>query len=617
MKSSDSSGGSSEAAAKSAAPSGKPEKKEIVFHGIAASPGIAIGTVLLIGSHICHEATPAEDRQVDPEDVEKEVSRFLRALDKTRCDIIELQKRIQSTLEEREASIFDAHLLIVDDKMLMQEVTEAIRRKCKTAETAFSQTIQRYITAISAMQDQYLKERADDVKDVASRIVSNLRGQERPVLDHLPGQRVIIAKDLTPSDTALLDRENVQAFAIESGSRTSHTAILARSMKIPAVVGMQNIFEKLQNGDLVVVDGFVGTVIINPKEQTLDLYALKETRKEKFYADLLKESRLRPETVDGYSVQLAANIENVEDIEDAQRYGAAGIGLFRTEYLFINASKLPSEEKQHAIYSKAAQAMQGQPLVIRTLDLGGDKLSDLVASFHEPNPFLGLRAIRLCLDKQHIIRTQIRAILRASALGQIRLMFPMVTCVDEVDKLLEIVEDIRKDLKKSRIPFDENMEIGIMIEIPSAALTADILAKKVDFFSIGTNDLVQYTLAVDRGNEKVAYLYRPSHPAILELIKRIVDSAKANAIWVSVCGEMAGDPRFAPLLVGLGVHELSMSPIALGPIRRIVRRLKMHDAEQMAAKAMACESAEAALELSEALLYRVAPDIVSMAIKGV
>jgi len=616
MKSSESSGGPSEAAAKGAAPA-KPEKKEIVFHGIAASPGIAIGTVLLIGGHVSYETAPAEDRQVAPEETEREVSRFLRALDKTRCDIIELQKRIQSTLEEREASIFDAHLLIVDDKMLMQEVVEAIRRKCKPAEAAFSQIIQRYIVAISAMQDQYLKERADDVKDVASRIVSNLRGMERPVLDHLPGQRIIIAKDLTPSDTALLDRENVQAFAIESGSRTSHTAILARSMKIPAVVGMQNIFEKLQSGDLVIVDGFLGTVIINPKEQTLELYALKETRKEKFYAELLKESRLRPETVDGYSVQLAANIESVEDIEDAKRYGAAGIGLFRTEYLFINASKLPSEEKQFAVYAKAAESMQGQPIVIRTLDLGGDKLSDLVASFHEPNPFLGLRAIRLCLDKQHIIRTQIRAILRASSLGQIRLMFPMVTCSDEVDKLLEIVEDVRKDLRKSHIPFDESMEIGIMVEIPSAALAAEVLAKKVDFFSIGTNDLVQYTLAVDRGNEKVAYLYRPSHPAILELIKRTVDAAKANAIWVSVCGEMAGDPKFAPLLIGLGVHELSMSPISLGPLRRIIRRLKMHDAEQVAAKAMACETAEAALELSEALLYRVAPDIVSLAIKGV
>ncbi len=617
MKSSESVFDAAGSPASPGAASPKPERKEIVFHGIAASPGIAIGQVLLIAGHHSDYDHKQEDRQGSEINAEHEIERFKKAIDKTRTDIIELQKRVQSTLEEREASIFDAHLLIVDDKMLMQEVTESIRKKAKTAEGAFSQTIQRYITAISAMQDQYLKERADDVKDVASRIVSNLRGLERPVLDHLPGQRIVIARDLTPSDTALLDRENVQAFAIETGSRTSHTAILARSMKIPAVVGMQNIFEKLQNGDLIIVDGFIGTVIVNPRQQTLDLYALKESRKEKFYADLLKESRLRPETLDGYCVQLAANIESADDLEDAKRYGAAGVGLFRTEYLYINAAKLPSEEKQFEVYCKAAQSMQGQPIVIRTLDLGGDKLADVVASVHEPNPFLGLRAIRLCLEKQHIIRPQIRAILRASAFGLVRMMFPMVTCVDEIDQLMLIVNEVKQDLKKEKIAFDEFMEIGIMVEIPAAALAAEALAKKVDFFSIGTNDLVQYTLAVDRGNEKVAYLYRPSHPVILELIKRTVEAAKSNSIWVSVCGEMAGDPRFAPLLAGLGVHELSMSPIALGPIRRIVRRLKMHDAEALVEAALKCDSAEKTLELSESLLYRVAPDIVNLAIKGV
>ncbi len=593
------------------------ERKEIVFHGIAASPGIAIGQVLLLAGHHGEYDHAQEDRQLNPDELNLEIERFKKALDKTRNDIIELQKRVQSSLEEREASIFDAHLLIVDDQMLMMEVTEFIRKKGKTAEAAFTQTIQRYISAISAMQDQYLKERADDVKDVASRIVSNLRGLERPVLDHLPGQRVIISRDLTPSDTALLDRENVQAFAIETGSRTSHTAILARSMKIPAVVGMQHIVERLHNGDLIIVDGFIGLVIVNPKQETLELYALKESKKEKFYADLLKESRLRPETLDGYCVQLAANIESIDDIEDAKRYGAAGVGLFRTEFLFINEIELPSEEKQFQIYKKAAEAMQGQPVVIRTLDLGGDKLTAAQAAFHEPNPFLGLRAVRLCLDRPEIIRPQIRAILRAGAFGQVRMMFPMVTCADELDRLYRIVDEVKADLKSSKTPFDEYMEIGIMVEIPSAALAAETLAKKVDFFSIGTNDLVQYTMAVDRGNEKVAYLYQPSHPAILELIKRTVDAAKENSIWVSVCGEMAGDPKFAPLLVGLGVHELSMSPIALGPLRRIVRRLKMHDAETLVAEALKCEVAEKPLELSETLLYRVAPDIVNLAIKGV
>jgi len=617
MKSSDGAEGSALGSTQQTVSNPEVQRKEIVFHGIAASPGIAIGQVLLVAGHHNNYDHTQDTAFFTPEEAEQEIARFLKALDKTRSDIVELQRRVQTTLEEKEASIFDAHLLIVDDKMLQQEVSEAIRRKGKSAESAFTQTIQRYISAISAMQDQYLKERADDVKDVASRIVSNLRGLERPVLDHLPGQRIIIAKDLTPSDTALLDRENVQAFAIETGSRTSHTAILARSMKIPAIVGMQDIFDKLQNGDLIIIDGFLGTVVVNPKQETLELYEIKESRKEKFYADMLKESRLRPETLDGYSVQLAANIESLDDVEDAKRYGAAGIGLFRTEYLYINAAKLPSEEKQFDVYSKAAVAMQGQPIVIRTMDVGGDKLATIIGTAHEANPFLGLRAIRLCFDKPQIIRTQIRAILRASAFGQVRMMFPMVTCVDEVENLLAIVEEIKKDLKKEKIAFDSQMEVGIMIEIPAAALAAEQLAQRVDFFSIGTNDLVQYTMAVDRGNEKVAYLYRPSHPAILELIQRIVQAARNNSIWVGVCGEMAGDPRFTPLLVGLGVHELSMSAMSLGPIRRIVRRLRMHDAEELVAAALKCESADKVIELSETLLYKVAPDVVNLAIKGV
>ena len=593
----------------------RPEKKEILFHGIPACPGIAIGTVLLVGG--ASNSLEVQDREISKEEIEAELSRFARATDKTRHDIKELQKRLQGTLEQREASIFDAHLLIVDDKMLLNEVEDFIRKKLRSADFAFHTVIQRYISALSAMPDPYIKERADDIRDVASRVISNLRGLARPVLDHLPGQRIIVAHDLSPSDTALLDRENVQSFAIETGSRTSHTAILARSMKIPAVVGLQNIFEKLQNGDLVIVDGFIGTVIINPKESTQNLYALKETRKEKYYADLLKESRLRPETLDGFCVQLAANIEIPEDVEDAKRYGAAGVGLFRTEYLFLNSPGLPSEDAQYEAYKKVGEGMDGQPVIIRTLDVGGDKLSDVLTSYHEPNPFLGLRAIRLCLEKPQIIRTQLRAILRASnTTSNIRIMLPMISCIEEVDRIIEILNEVKDELRKEKIPFDNKIELGIMIETPAAAIIADVLARKVKFFSIGTNDLVQYTLAVDRGNERVAYLYRPSHPAILSLIYKTVQAAREHGIWVSVCGEMAGDPRFTPLLVGLGVHELSMSPVSMGSIRRIIRRLRMHEAEEVAQKAIQCGDAEAALELSEALLYRVAPDIVSLAVKG-
>lgn len=591
-------------------------KKEVMFHGIPASPGIAIGTVLVVCETKAEEINE-EVKTVPPEEIEKEIARFQEAVDKTRAEIKELQKRVQSALEEREATIFDAHLLIVDDKMLMKEVCENITRTGNTAESVFTQTIQRYITAISAMQDQYLKERADDVKDVASRIVSNLRGLKRPLLDHLPGPRIIIAKDLTPSDTVLLDRENAQAFAIESGSRTSHTAILARSLRIPAVVGMRRFVERLKTGDKVIIDGFLGIVIIHPKEETINLYELKISRQDKLYADLIKESTLRPETLDGYCIQLAANIERAEDISEAKKYGASGVGLFRTEYLYINVKTLPTEEEQFEIYKKVAESMPEHGVVIRTLDVGGDKLAQVFGNTHEANPFLGLRAVRLCLDKPEIIRTQMKAILRAGVFGQVRMMFPMINCMEELDSLYTILKEVKADLQRNNMKFDGSMQVGIMIEIPSSAILAEKLAKKVDFFSIGTNDLVQYTLAVDRANEKVAHLYRPTHPAVLELIARTIQAAKENNIWVSVCGEMAADPRLLPILVGLGVHELSMSPMSIGQIRRLIRKIKMHEAEHVADNALKAVYSNKPLELAEEMLYRVAPEVMNLSVKGI
>ena len=592
------------------------EKKEIVFHGIPASPGIAIGTVLLFGEQEMAYQEP-QNREIPSSEIELEVSRFKRAIEKTRFEIQELQRKLQGQLAEREASIFDAHLLIVEDRMINEEIEDVVRRKSIPADYAFFNIIKRYTSALAAMDDKYISERVSDIQDVALRVIANLQGLRRPVLDRLPGQRIIIAKDLTPSDTAMLDRDNVQAFATECGSRTSHTAILARSMQIPAVVGLRNLVERLENGDLVIIDGFIGAVIINPKQETQNLYILKESKEEKYYADLLKESRLRPETADGYCIQLAANIESSNDIAQAKKYGAAGVGLFRTEYLYINSSTPPDEATQFETYKKAAVEMGEANTVIRTMDLGGDKLSDLLSAHYEQNPFLGLRAIRLCLqERRDLFRTQLRAILRASAFGNISIMFPMITCVEEVDSLVDFVSNIKEDLKKEKILFKEDIEIGIMIETPSAALQADILAEKVDFFSIGTNDLVQYTLAVDRGNDHVSYLYQPCHPAVLILMTKVVKAARENHIWVSVCGEMAGDPRFVPLLVGMGVNELSMSPVSLGPIRRIIRRIRMYDAEVALAAALKCVNAEAAQAISEDLLLKIAPDIVNLAMKG-
>ncbi len=589
-------------------------KREIMLHGIPASPGIAIGVALAVGDSDRISLEP-ESHPITEAEVPNEINRFTAALEKTRLQIMELQKRVQSSLQASEASIFDAHLLIVDDKVLTQEVVSEIRKKLQSANVVFCEIIRRYIAAISGVDDQYLKERASDVADVAYRILENLNGQERQLLDHLPGQRIVISRDLTPSDTALLDRENVQAFATETGSRTSHTAILARSMKIPAVVGLSGICGQIHNGDMLIIDGFLGAVILNPKQETLELYAQKEAFKEQLYNELQRESSLTPETVDGYRIQLAANIDNINNLDDILNSGAAGIGLFRTEYLFM-ANKIPTEEEQFEVYRKIASAMDGQVTIIRTLDVGGDKLSSLLNISHDPNPFLGLRSIRLCLAYPELLIPQLRAILRASAFGNIKMMFPMVTCEDELDKLMEILESVRKELRMEKKKFDEEMEVGIMIETPAAALFADHLAKKADFFSIGTNDLVQYTMAVDRGNEKVANLYRPAHPVIVMLINRIVQAAEKAGIWVSVCGEMASDPRFIPLLVGLGVQELSMSPVSLGMARRVIRRLKMYEAESLAEKALKCTEHAQILKMSDELLHRIAPDVISLAMKG-
>ncbi len=589
-------------------------KREIMLHGIPASPGIAIGVALAVGDSDRISLEP-ESHPITEAEVPNEINRFTAALEKTRLQIMELQKRVQSSLQASEASIFDAHLLIVDDKVLTQEVVSEIRKKLQSANVVFCEIIRRYIAAISGVDDQYLKERASDVADVAYRILENLNGQERQLLDPLPGQRIVISRDLTPSDTALLDRENVQAFATETGSRTSHTAILARSMKIPAVVGLSGICGQIHNGDMLIIDGFLGAVILNPKQETLELYAQKEAFKEQLYNELQRESSLTSETVDGYRIQLAANIDNINNLDDILNSGAAGIGLFRTEYLFM-ANKIPTEDEQFEVYRKIASAMDGQVTIIRTLDVGGDKLSSLLNISHDPNPFLGLRSIRLCLAYPELLIPQLRAILRASAFGNIKMMFPMVTCEDELDKLMEILESVRKELRMEKKKFDEEMEVGIMIETPAAALFADHLAKKADFFSIGTNDLVQYTMAVDRGNEKVANLYRPAHPVIVMLINRIVQAAEKAGIWVSVCGEMASDPRFIPLLVGLGVQELSMSPVSLGMARRVIRRLKMYEAESLAEKALKCTEHAQILKMSDELLHRIAPDVISLAMKG-
>ncbi len=449
-------------------------------------------------------------------------------------------------------------------------------------------------------------------------MLSNLRNTKRQSLDNIKSKKIIISRNLTPSDTALMDREKVLGFAVETGSNTSHTAILARSMQIPAIVGVpKEIFENLENDDLIIIDGFTGAIITNPESKTIDLYKLKSEEEDKFYIDLIRESRLRPETIDGFTVQLASNLESLDEIATAKKFGTGGVGLFRTEYLFINSDHLPTEEEQFKTYQSLIQAMDGEPVVVRTLDIGGDKLEQKITSYSESNPFLGLRAVRLCLrERPDIMRTQLRALLRASAFGNLKVMFPMISCAEEVSEIKNFLDRVKDELNSEQIEFNESMEIGIMIETPAAAMIADTLAGLVDFFSIGTNDLIQYTMAIDRSNERVAYLYHPSHPAILELIHRVVQAARRHNIWVSVCGQMAGEPQYTPLLVGMGVHELSMSPTSLGAVRRIVRKLSMYDAEKAAMEAMRCATAAEALEISVSVLKKISPEIANLALKG-
>lgn len=585
------------------------EKKEVLFHGIPASPGIAIGKVRLVGKSKNIANLIQTEEHITSREVEAEQERFRSAIQKTCDDIRAMREQLKGDFSEQEIQIFDAHLLIAGDKMLLNEVKRLISTNLMTAENAFLQTIQRYISAISSMPDQYISERTSDIQDVAGRILDNLAGKAKSVTAELTEPVIIIAKDLTPSDTATLDRSKVLAFAIETGSPTSHTAILARSMKIPAIVGMNRIVERLADGDKIIIDGYIGMVIIHPVEETIRFYEEKLAHKEQLIAELQNQNDHRAETTDGYCVQLCANVEGTERIDEISRSGIDGIGLFRTEFLFLNKTVFPDEETQFAVYKELAEKMKNKPVIIRTLDVGGDKLDAVLSQPHEPNPFLGMRAIRLCLNRPELMRTQLRALLRASAYGNVKILFPMISSMQELDELLDLLEAVKTELTMKNLPFDPQVEVGVMIEIPSAALIADRLARKVDFFSIGSNDLVQYTLAVDRTNEKVAYLYNPMHPAVIKLMAMAAKAAHRNHISIGCCGELAGDPLYTPLLVGLGIQELSMSASSVPFVRKIISNLSMSEAELFVENVLEIGDPKAALEMSQQLIARIAPDV--------
>lgn len=579
---------------------------ERLYRGIPVSAGVSRGKILVLGKP--QDAIP--HYEITEAEIPEQTERLNKALIDTRQQILEVQRKVSDAMGAEDASIFDAHLLVLEDQTLLEEVARAMAQKKVNVEYAFHLVAEKYAATLGAIDDEYLRERASDMRDVTSRILDNLLGREDNIdLRNLKEPCIIISHDLSPSVTAQLDKKYVLGFATDIGSKTSHTAIMARSLQIPAVVGLKNASLELFNGQYALLDGYNGVIIINPTDQTLFEYG-QLVRKQVNLEEKLRDTRDKPcVTLDGTKIMLSANLEQPEDTDHVLQCGAEGVGLFRTEYLFINRETLPNEEEQYVAYRQVAAALKPAPVVIRTLDLGGDKLLSHLHVPAEMNPFLGWRAIRFCLNEKDIFRAQLRAILRASVEGNIKVMYPMISGIDELAQANQLLEEYKAELRTEGVAFDEALEVGAMIEIPSAVMVADSLARRVKFFSLGTNDLIQYSLAVDRLNEKIAHLYEPTHPAIVRLIKQTVDAAHAHNIWTGVCGEMASEPTLIPLLLGLGVDELSVTPSLVPRIKFLIRRLKMPEVKELADFALNCESAAEILKRSQALAQQAAPSL--------
>jgi phosphoenolpyruvate-protein phosphotransferase (PTS system enzyme I) len=556
------------------------EPVETRFHGMGVSPGIARGPIQVMRD----ELEEIDRCPIDPSQVSSEIARFESALVQTRIQILEMQQKIAEAIGTKDAGIFDAHLLVVEDRTLIDEVLRKLEAEHVNVEAVFHEVATKYADTLGQIDDPYLRERALDIQDVLRRVVRNLQGKA-PKMMPLPGEaHILVAHNLTPSDAASMDRDRVLGIATDLGSRTSHTAIMARSLTIPAAVGL--------------LDGYTGLLIVNPSPETLNYYGRVEIRQSEVSKELTELRERSATTRDGEHIVLSANIELPDDVTSVSAHGAEGIGLYRTEFLYLDRDSLPGEEEQHQTYRRVAESVRPHPLIIRTFDLGGDKIAGGIDVSDELNPFLGLRAIRFCLEHPEVFKPQLRAILRASELGNVKLMFPMISGKAELRRALEMVDECKSELASAGIPFNTEMQIGAMIEIPSAAICAESLASEVDFFSIGTNDLIQYAIAVDRVNERIAHLYEPSHPAVLRLIKMVAEAAHKHDIWFGVCGEMAGDIELTPLLLGLGVDELSVSPALVPRVKSAIRNLSREECEKLLEEVLPLDTPAAILERS-------------------
>jgi phosphotransferase system enzyme I (PtsI) len=557
-----------------------------MLNGIGASKGIAIAPVLLF----------KEEELVIPEkgvsDLEEEIQRFKAALEKSKEQLEKIKALAEQKMGKDKAEIFAAHLLVLSDPELINTVENGIKSEGKNAEFILDKTIKTFVQIFESMDNEYMKERAADIKDVGLRVLKNLMGIEMVNISQLEEEVIIVAHDLAPSDTAQMDKEKVLGFVTDIGGRTSHTAIMARSLEIPAVVGLGDITTKVKNGDYLIIDGEKGHVVINPDKNTVEKYKEEKRKFEEYRARLLQLRDLPTKTKDGKQVELAANIGTPKDLAGVIKNGGEGIGLYRTEFLYMDRSSLPTEEEQFQAYKTVLEGMEGKPVVIRTLDIGGDKEIPYLNLPKEMNPFLGYRALRICLDKKEIFKTQLRALLRASVYGNLKIMYPMVSALEEVRQANEVLEEVKRELDSEGIQYSKDFEVGIMIEIPTAALISDILAKEVDFFSIGTNDLIQYSTAVDRMNQTIAHLYTPFHPGVLRMIKMVIENGHKAGIWVGMCGEAAGELPLIPLFLGMGLDEFSMSATSILPARELISGLTTEEAKEIAEKALSLSTAE-------------------------